>query len=201
MLHIKSFYRTCMELKWYIVAAALIFVGGYFIGFRWDGLNAFMMAQIEGISQIAEEARASDNQELSFFVTIFYKNMFVALLLMFSGIVLGILPIFILLLNGMVIGFLMRLMIMAEVNMFDVVVKGLLPHGVLEILAIVIAAGYGLRFGMLTLQRMSSGYRSRKDSLTYGMWVKEVGAGAVWVTAMLLVAAIIESTITLWLLS
>lgn len=201
MLHIKSFYRTCMDIKWYIVAAALIFVGGYFIGYRWDGLNDFMMAQIEGISQLAQKARASDNQELSFFVTIFYKNTFVALLLMFSGIVFGILPALIVLLNGMVIGFMMKIMVMANADMFDIVVKGLLPHGVLELLAIFIAAGFGLRFGMLTIQRFSSNYRSQGDSLTYGMWVKKVGAGAVWVTALLLVAAIIESTITLWLVS
>lgn len=201
MLHIKSFYRTCMDIKWYIVAAALIFVGGYFIGYRWDGLNDFMMAQIEGISQLAQEARASDNQELSFFVTIFYKNAFVALLLMFSGIVFGILPALIVLFNGMVIGFMMKIMVMANADMFDIVVKGLLPHGVLELLAIFVAAGFGLRFGMLTIQRFSSNYRSQRDSLTYGMWVKKVGAGAVWVIAMLLVAAIIESTITLWLVS
>lgn len=201
MLHIKSFYRTCMDIKWYIVAALLIFVGGYFIGYRWDGLNDFMMAQIEGISQLAEEARASDNQELSFFITIFYKNTFVALLLMFSGIALGVLPALIVLFNGMVIGFMMKLMVMADQNMFDIVVKGLLPHGILEMLAILIAAGFGMRFGALTIQRFSSAYRSRTDSLTYGMWVKKVGAGAVWVTAMLLIAAVVESTITLWLVS
>ena len=51
--------------------------------------------------------------------------------------------------------------------LFDVIVKGLLPHGVIELAAIVIACAYGLRFGKMILQGIGSTF-TRKERVGAG---------------------------------
>ncbi|MGZ9587270.1 stage II sporulation protein M [Paenibacillus marinisediminis] len=201
MLSFKSFLRTCGEIKWYIVVSALLLIGGYFIGNTSESLQQFLTEQLKGIEQLAAQASNSDNQELSFFITIFYRNLMVAVFMMFAGVVFALFPIVTLVLNGMILGFLIKMVTASGADLSTVVVRGLLPHGVLEMTAVVIAAAYGLRYGVLAIQRMSPQYRSRPDSISLQMWAKKTGAGAVWIAVMLLVAAIIESTITLWLVT
>ncbi|MDK8184210.1 stage II sporulation protein M [Paenibacillus sp. UMB4589-SE434] len=201
MLSLRSFCATLNEIKWYIALACVLFVGGYFIGHGWSGLETFLKQQLEGIGQIKDSLSNSSNKELSFFVFIFYNNALKAIFIMFAGIAFGLLPLGFLIINGMVIGFLIRVMSENNVDLLTVVVRGLLPHGILEIPAILIAAAFGMRFGVLVLQRMSKRYRSNTANPTIGMWTKKTAAGAVWITLVLLVAAIIESTITFWLMS
>lgn len=201
MLSFKAFLRSLIEIKWYIFASALLMIAGYAIGYQSNTLEQFLMGQLEALKELQQQASQSSNQELSFFITIFYNNAIKSVLIMFAGIIGGIIPAAFLLINGMVIGLLMRIMSEAGVDMTSLVVKGLLPHGILEIPAIIIAAAFGLRFGILVFQRMSSQYRSNPLNLTIGLWSKKTAAAAVWITFILLIAAIIESTITFWLLS
>ncbi|WP_195576713.1 stage II sporulation protein M [Paenibacillus sp. 1001270B_150601_E10] len=201
MLSFKAFIRSLMEIKWYIVASALLMVVGYIIGNRSTALEEFLMGQLEALKQLQQQMAQSPNQELSFFITIFYNNAIKSVLIMFAGIIGGIIPAAFLVINGMVLGLLLRIMSAAGVDITTVVVKGLLPHGILEIPAIIIAAAFGLRFGILIFQRMSAQYRSNPLNLTIGLWSKKTAAAAVWITFILLIAAIIESTITFWLMS
>jgi len=200
-MNFKTFARTCGAIKWYIAVALLLFVGGYILGNRSESFETFILSQLEGLQAMAQEASQSDNQELSFFITIFYNNVLKSVFMMFAGIVFAVLPVFFLVVNGMVIGFLFKMLTLANQDMVILVVKGLLPHGIIEIPAILIAAAFGLRFGVLTFQRMNPAYCRRPDAMTFKLWSKKTLNGALWVTVMLLVAAIIESTITLWLVS
>ncbi|MGV2787206.1 stage II sporulation protein M, partial [Clostridium perfringens] len=87
-------------------------------------------------------------------------------------------------------------------SLFDLIVKGLLPHGIIEIPVIVIACGYGLAFGGLVLRSVTATgeRRSGIGAEWRGFW-RKLGTASVWVVVLLLVAAMIESTITLWLMS
>lgn len=201
MLSIKSFYRTCLEIKWYIFASLFLFVAGYFIGAGWDGLQGFIESQMEAIKELSAMANESDNKSLSYFTLIFYNNVLKSIFMMFAGIVFGLFPIFFLVVNGMVIGYLIQTFVAVDADVWSIVVRGLLPHGILEVFAILVAAAFGMRFGVLAIQRMMPSYRARSNGLTIGLWAKKTGAAAVWIAVMLLIAAIIESTITLWLMS
>ncbi|EJW18253.1 stage II sporulation protein M [Paenibacillus alvei] len=199
MLRFPSWWNTLKQIRLYLLAAVVLFAGGYILGNQWSGFEGFIMEQLKGIQSIRDQLMQSENQELSFFVFIFYNNAIKAVLIMFAGIVLGIVPAAFLVINGMVIGLLLRMMESQGIDLASTIVKGLLPHGILEIPAILIAGAYGMRFGMLILQRCFS-KRKRTEVPTIIEWVKHTGVGAVWITAMLLVAAIIESTVTFWLM-
>ncbi|WP_374018093.1 stage II sporulation protein M [Paenibacillus thiaminolyticus] len=200
MLSLRSWWKTLAELRWYLLASVLLFAVGYVLGNRFDVLQKFVTDQLAGLGQVKEQLMKSDNQELSFFVLIFYNNAIKAVMIMFTGFLFGLLPAFFLVVNGMVIGFLLRMMDVMGQNITEMVFKGLLPHGILEIPAILIAAAYGLKFGVLVMQKLF-GSRVRRSNISLIEWAKRTGAGAVWVTVVLLIAAIIESTVTLWLMS
>ncbi|MBG9792595.1 hypothetical protein ABD76_08830 [Paenibacillus dendritiformis] len=200
MLSLRSWRKTLAELRWYLVASVLLFAVGYALGNRLEGLQDFVTGQLAGLGQVKEQLMKSENQELSFFVFIFYNNAIKAVIIMFAGILFGLLPAFFLVVNGMVIGFLLRMMELMGQNITENVVKGLLPHGILEIPAILIAAAYGMKFGVLVMQKLF-GSRSRRANISLMAWAKRTGAGAVWVTVVLLIAALIESTVTFRLMS
>ena len=76
------------------------------------------------------------------------------------------------------------------------VIRGLLPHGVLVTGAIIIAAAYGLRYGVLIASELVLAFRGRGGSDK----IKSFHAGLKRLVAFLflalLAAAFIESTIT-----
>ncbi|WP_246873883.1 stage II sporulation protein M [Paenibacillus dendritiformis] len=200
MLSLRSWWKTLAELRWYLVASVLLFAAGYVLGNRLEGLQEFVTGQLAGLGQVKEQLMKSENQELSFFVFIFYNNAIKAVIIMFAGFLFGLLPAFFLVVNGMVMGFLLRMMELLGQNITENVVKGLLPHGILEIPAILIAAAYGMKFGVLVMQKLF-GSRLRRSDISLMAWAKRTGAGAVWVTVVLLIAALIESTVTFRLMS
>ncbi|MFD3271734.1 stage II sporulation protein M [Paenibacillus dendritiformis] len=200
MLSFRSWWKTLAELRWYLLASVLLFAVGYVLGNRLDVLQKFVTDQLAGLGQVKEQLMKAENQELSFFIFIFYNNAIKAVIIMFAGFLFGLLPAFFLVVNGMVIGFLLRMMDLMGQNITEMVFKGLLPHGILEIPAILIAAAYGLKFGVLVMQKLF-GSRLRRSNISLMEWAKRTGAGAVWVTIVLLIAALIESTVTFRLMS
>lgn len=128
-------------------------------------------------------------------------------MVIFLGAFFGIFPVFFLAINGMVIGYLLKLSIDGQmtISLFDLVVKTLLPHGILEIPALIIVAAYGLRLGKLLFSTMwallTNHNRLELIGASYKETLKRCGVVAVYATIVLLIASIIESTFTVWLAS
>ncbi|TVX84789.1 stage II sporulation protein M [Paenibacillus agilis] len=198
MLSWRSFVRTLGEIKGYILFSAFLFVGSIMVGWMWTGFHEFLDSQISQLGEIAKSLHQSANPIVTLFIFIFFNNAIKAVLVMFSGIVFGIFPLYLLVVNGMVLGYLFFDMHREGLNVFMQFTVGILPHGILELPAIIIAAAFGIRFGVLAIQRMT---RSKRGSgMTIKEWSKKTGAAAVWITIILLVAALIESTVTLWIM-
>jgi stage II sporulation protein M len=83
--------------------------------------------------------------------------------------------------------------------MFELLVRGVLPHGIIEIPAIIIASAYGLRFGNIAIRWVGCLFNSSKakamaqETERYVITTVPVVIGIV---LLLLVASLIESTIT-----
>ncbi|MNI93425.1 hypothetical protein D3C73_1513790 [compost metagenome] len=86
-------------------------------------------------------------------------------------------------------------------DLFDLIVRGLLPHGIIEIPAIIIASGFGLQFGYLVLKGLGElGARdSSERTVDLKAFMRSAGRGTFWIVILLLVAAVIESTLTFYL--
>lgn len=195
------------QMNPYIAFGTILFFAGMVIGGINPAFHAFLNEQMKGLEQIASKIDASDNPQWTMFVLIFMNNAIKSIVIMYLGVFLGILPVFFLVVNGMLIGYLLKAS--AELHgggfVFELVVKGLLPHGILEIPAIIIACAYGMRFGVLILKAGRSFLFGRSQEGTTGAELKQFVIRTVPVmvilTITLLIAAVIESTITLWLVT
>lgn len=129
----------------------------------------------------------------SIFLFIFLNNSLKALVILIFGILFGLVPLIFVFINGFAIG--MIVFVALQKIGAEKVFLGLAPHGILEIPAILLAAGYGLWLGSVF-------YRSLK----YGEPFK---AAFLWalkkyfkvILPLLFLAAIIETYLTSYLLS
>ena len=200
MFSFRAFVDHLKAMRRYFGIALVIFAAGAFIGGTNPAFEQYLTEQIRGIQQIGQTIDASANPMLTMFLFIFFNNAIKSILVMYLGALFGILPAAFLLINGMVIGYLYAVIDSQGENAAMVFLTGIAPHGIIEIPAIIVACAYGLKFGTLGLRGIGQ------------LLLRRTGVGAeyeflavrsvpmmVAIVIALLVAAIIESTITLWL--
>lgn len=120
---------------------------------------------------------------------IFLNNAFISLLLLVSGLGLGVLTSLIIASNGYVIGIISR--IVAEETGILYVLFALLPHGILELPMVFLSAGIGLRLGHQVLLSLIGKQSEIKKEFKQGIFFYFR-----WVVPLLFVAAFIETFIT-----
>lgn len=203
MLSFGRFIRGLAENKGYMLSAAALFIAAIALGtINADGLQRLLLSQIEGLQGVVQNLQQSDNVTLSFFTFIFLNNAIKSVLVMLLGAFFGLIPLIFLLINGMVLGFVVMVSHEQGENIAELIFKGLLPHGILELPAIVIACAYGMKFGGLVIGSLFSLGAGKRERLAarweHGM--KQMLGAAFWIVILLFVAAAIESTITLQLM-
>lgn len=203
MLSFGRFIRGLAENKGYMLSAAALFIAAIALGtINADGLQRLLLSQIEGLQGVVQNLQQSDNVTLSFFTFIFLNNAIKSVLVMLLGAFFGLIPLIFLLINGMVLGFVVMVSHEQGENITELIFKGLLPHGILELPAIVIACAYGMKFGGLVIGSLFSLGAGKRERLAarweHGM--KQMLGAAFWIVILLFVAAAIESTITLQLM-
>lgn len=203
MLSFNTFIKDLGTIRKALLTAALLFIAGGVIGWIGTGsLQQLLNEQLKGISEISGSLRESSNPQWSFFVFIFLNNSIKSVVIIFLGALFGILPVFFLLINGAVIGYLIHLSAIQGQDLFTLIVKGLLPHGIIEIPAIIIACAFGLKFGGKALSALfRAGKRNEREADHWQAFMRQTFTASVWIVILLFVAAIIESTITFSLLS
>lgn len=195
------------QMNPYIAFGTILFLAGMVVGGTNPTFKAFLDEQLKGLGQLAEMIDNSSNPTLTMIIFIFLNNAIKSILVMYLGALFGILPFFFLVVNGMVIGYLLKMS--ADLHgggyVAELVLKGLLPHGILEIPAIIIACAYGMRFGVLVLKAGGSIIFARSKQASLGRELESFVVRTVPVmvilTITLLIAAVIESTFTTWLLT
>ncbi|MBY0011527.1 stage II sporulation protein M [Paenibacillus typhae] len=198
MFAFSRFVKDLGTIRKALLLALILFLLGGVLGWIGTGsLQKLLAQQLEGLSSISGKLMDSDNPEWSFFTFIFLNNSIKSVAVIFLGALFGFIPAFFLLINGAVIGYLIHLSVIQGADLFQLIVKGLLPHGIIEIPAIIIACAFGLQFGGKVIQSMSGRVRGS----SWAEFMRQTATASVWIVILLLLAAIIESTITLALLS
>lgn len=201
MFSFSKFVRDLKSIKQAVLWASLMFIGGMALGwFNTESLEQLLVSQLEGLGEISRNLHESSNPQLGFFTFIFFNNAIKGVAMIFFGALLGVLPALFLIVNGAVIGYLIHQSALAGQDLFTLIVKGLLPHGIIEIPAIVIACAFGLQFG---LRAANSLFRSktREGAEGWSTFMRQTLTASFWVVILLLAAAVIESTLTFHLMS
>ncbi len=185
----------------YIVIITLFLVGGFAVGVLLQSLlHGLLQGIFEDLAREGERILSIPTYQQSIFI--FGNNSGVAVL---SGIfapffpVIGLLvPPFIMFFNGIVIGAAPGIIEMSWAHYF----AAILPHGILELPALVLASAVGMRFGVSVL-KACIGYVFPPLGLSgRDMFLREIRPG--WqslklfavVIPMLVVAAVIEAFVT-----
>jgi stage II sporulation protein M len=203
MLSFFTFVKDLTTIRKALLLAFGLFVAGAVAG--WAGtesLQELLAGQLEGLREISQSLSASEQPQWNFFIFIFLNNSIKSVVIIFLGALFGILPALFLLINGAVIGYLIHISAIQGLDLYELIVKGLLPHGIIEIPAIIIACAFGIQFGGKVISDLfSSATRREQLSGSWPFFMRQTLTASVWVTLLLLIAAIIESTITFSLLS
>lgn len=188
----RRVFADFRSVRVYFIASIFLFGLGAWLGASTNWGERFAAGQLRGLSEFAEQIDRWTWFQT--FLFIFFNNAFKALLIIFLGALLGILPAVFVVINGMVLGYLYQ---EAGSEALMLMLKGVLPHGWLELPVVLLAAAYGMRFGAVLLQslfvrqRRFAGVESFLESTLPLMK---------FVVASLAVAALIESVITPWIL-
>ncbi|MFS1514637.1 stage II sporulation protein M [Chengkuizengella sp. SCS-71B] len=206
VLNFKNLFVNFKEMKVYFYISTLLFVVGIITGFNSETVEQFIQQSIQGLEEKARDIQASDNPHVTAFIIIFTNNVKVSLIAIYSGFFFSLFPVFLLLTNGMAIGYLFKLIPQSgsEFGMFELFLRGILPHGIFEIPAILIASAYGIKFGVLIMKWLiQSGNNDlrAKNKIEFIAFMKLLVTLVIFTVATLMLAAIIESTITPILLS
>ena len=128
------------------------------------------------------------------FFNILLQNVMATIFVIISGVILGIVPAFAIGSNGFGLGVLYRQA--AEVSGTSKAVLKVLPYGVFEIPALLIAASYGLWLGVMVVRKL----RRRKECAPLGTHIEHAFRRYFAVVfPLLVVAAAIETSLILWL--
>lgn len=125
------------------------------------------------------------------FFAILLQNVTTSFLILFSGVLIGIVPIFSMGSNGFILGVMYRHA--AEVSGYSKAALKMLPHGVIEIPALLIAASYGLWLGVSVVRKM----RGKESNLLRSHIEHAFGRYFAVVFPLLIVAAGIETALIL----
>ncbi|WP_435166962.1 stage II sporulation protein M [Paenibacillus glycanilyticus] len=190
----------------YIAFGFILFFAGLVVGGTNSAFSDYLEQQLKVLGNVAESLEQTENPTLAFMVFIFLNNAIKSIFIIYIGAIFGIIPIFFLVLNGMVVGFLLQHVAQTQgTGDMLTVVLGLLPHGIIEIPAIVVACAYGMKFGVLLLKAIGRlvipGKEAGKSGREIEYFMIRSVPVVVILTVALLVAAVIESTVSVWVSS
>jgi stage II sporulation protein M len=200
---LKGIFNDFYNLRHYIVVSVLIFITGMYLGYNSTIFHNYLEGQIEGLAEIAGGLFEMENAELWVFLFIFLNNTVKSILVIYLGFFFGVLPIVFLLINGMVLGYLyLYVVVLHESTTVGALIMGILPHGIIELPVVIIACAYGIRMGALVWKKIlgwMSPKSQRKGELTE--FIIKTPPLLLFITITLLIAALIETFITPWIMA
>ncbi|WP_409343386.1 stage II sporulation protein M [Paenibacillus sp. MBLB4367] len=197
---LSVWYAHLRSMKREIIVSFIIFAIGMYLGYS-KQFPSIVEGQMSNMKGIAEAIQNMKYPQLWMFVFIFVNNVVLSLLVMYLGAFFAIAPVYFLIMNGLVLGYLASTQVNAD-NWF-LFVKGIVPHGIIEIPVVIIACAYGIRFGTIATESLISfpfaQRRARAAAKLVGFMKVTIPFMLVLASSLLL-AAIIESTISYWLI-
>jgi stage II sporulation protein M len=171
-----------------VVIAFLLFSATLTVGWVGTIQNPAIGEQLMSVFQKEVAGEIISNNSLDIFVKLFFNNLEACIMLFLGGASFGILTIFILSLNGIVIGSIMEIVHKDHSALF--VAAAILPHGIFEIPAFIISGALGI----LLAQSLVSEWYGGADTASVARNYARIFM--VYVIPLVAVAAFVEAFIT-----
>ncbi|QIC07160.1 stage II sporulation protein M [Brevibacillus sp. 7WMA2] len=188
----------------YFGIALFILLAGVIVGMlNSASLSTILEKMIEQVREVSQGLQLENNIFATIRV-IFMNNLMAAIMMLGMGTFFAIFPIWGLFMNGAVLGYILTMPNPKGLSTWEILVYGILPHGVIEIVAILFAAGVGIRFGVLSFRSIGALFAPQKRDRVKRDWgdsLRILWKTFILIVVMLFVAAVIESVITPQLLN
>lgn len=182
-----------------IILVVAIFSLGILMGEQLPKVNPTMAEELKAEAMRRFEEIAGWMKNLppgTEFFAIWINNLVASLTAVLFGILLPVIPLFSLLMNGILIG-LFQNMIQVETGLSPFLFYlGLAPHGILELPAFFIAVLLGVRFGLVPYRLVIHYLRTKEHLPLFKEVTREARVYGILIIIMLLFAAVIEMTIS-----
>ena len=183
----------------YFYIGCVLMLSGILIGFvQADKVDAVAREMLGQIKEIADKIGSSNNASTAFRV-IFLNNVVSAVLMIVFGVLFAVFPIYGMVTNGLLLGYILQKMGSAGFNALQIFVVGILPHGIIELPAVIFAAGIGIRYGALTIRTFTSLWNRSVREEVKSAWlynVKQFPVAVLTIVVLLGIAGLIESVVT-----
>jgi len=176
-------------IKPYISILTLIFSVAFLAGVLAPSSTRLQMT--EAFQVVADNYRGLAGGKL--FFTLLLHNVMATIFVLITGVIVGIIPTFAIGANGFVLGVVYRQT--AEMVGYSKAALKVLPHGVFELPALLIAASYGLWLGVTVVRKM----RGKESTLLRFNIEHAFRRYFTIVFPLLIVAAGIETALILWM--
>jgi stage II sporulation protein M len=176
-------------IKPYILILTLIFAASFLAGTIAPLAIRRQMAEVFQVVVANYRGLAGG----ALFFNILVQNVMATIFVLLSGVIVGIIPTFAVGSNGFGLGVLYRQA--ADVSGISKAALKVLPYGVFEIPALLIAASYGLWLGVMVVRRM----RGKESTLLRSNIEHSFRRYFAVVFPLLVIAAAIETSLILWL--
>lgn len=173
-----------MKIKWIFgMLCAVFLLSVYFGYFLAEMFPDVAQEQIGSLERLLKDL-TSESEPFSIFALILINNSIKSFIAMVLGIFFGIIPLLFLFTNGMIIGFFAKLI--GEKIGFALFLLLLLPHGIIEIPAVILACSYGFWLGI----EFAKSRKNITEKLRFA-----IGRFFRIVFPMLIIAAMIETAL------
>ena len=180
------------RMKPYLWIALVLFLSGAVFG---DVEGTRVQALIAPlIGHLRHEATLLRHQPVwRVALDIFVNNVEVSMLMLFGGLLFGIAPVLAVMANGVLVGYVIRLATTkTHLSAVVVIAAGILPHGLFEIPAYLLATALGMRLGGLVVRSLLG----KAKGPAWRSAGRDIAPTVAWVVGLLFVAAWIESGVT-----
>ncbi|MGN7471724.1 stage II sporulation protein M [Brevibacillus sp. SAFN-007a] len=196
----RRLQRLWLDNKRFFLTACLLFFGGGLLGYlQVPGVESMAQSLMGQVKEIVERIKESGGGVFATFWMIFSNNVLSSLMMMALGLFFAFFPIIGMLTNGVLLGFIMSTYGASGISPWLIFSAGILPHGIFELPAVLFAAGIGIRLGLLSLRSVGLLFVPHNLERVKNDWqgtLRQFPAAVLTVIGLLLIAAIVESTIT-----
>ena len=190
--YLKEAKQYLYGLKKYILFSSYVFavavLGGYIFAQNYPSETQMLIEEIKSMFIFEEEPTS-----LELFLFIFENNVSKLFLLLPLGIFAGLLPLFSVFTNGLILGVFAQ--IVSSNISWTFLFLGIMPHGIIEIPVLIIASAIGIRIGKVAVFRLFS----KKESLISEL-SKALKFFVLILVPLIFIAALIEAFVTTLLL-
>lgn len=185
-------FSIARRMRPYMLVALALFAAGAAAGGLFGlELRGWLLPMEHNLKQEALMLQRDTRAAMAF--ELFVNNLKVSLMMMFGGFFFAFIPVMGAIANGALVGFVVaHLAARTHANVLLLILAGILPHGLFEIPAYLLASGCGIRFGWYVLRSLAG---RRHPGAWQAAW-RDLAPTLLWIMGLLVAAALVETNVT-----